>query len=347
MGRSRETGTKFLPLSALIGAWSALAIALLVPSSAAAKPPFIAMSNAYYGNNWRHQMVDTFRKAAEQARKDGLISGYIVLNGDNSVSAQISQMIDLILRKPDIILLDAASLTALNGVVQKACAVGIVVVAFDSVASAPCAYKIDWDFANWQRPLVEGVARLMGGKGNLIIVRGVRGSAPDKMMYEQQMETLKHFPNIKVVSTVYGMATSAITQSAVSNVLPSLPPISGVIGDGSFGVAQAFEQFGSAGKMPVISGDGEANFVHWWIRQKRQSGYRTISSNAAPSISQAALWVAIEIANHHKVPKYMKMSASTVTNDTVEQYAGLKPGTAVAAEYSLGWVRENLLSQKN
>ena len=325
------------------------AIALLAPASATAKPPFIAVSNAYYGNNWRHQMVDAFRKTADQAKKDGLISDYIVLNGDNSVSAQISQMIDLILRKPDVILLDAASLTALNGVVQKACAVGIVVVAFDSIANAPCAYKIDWDFVNWQRPLTDGIAQQMGGKGNLIIVRGVRGSAPDKLMYEQEVETLKKYPGIKVVGTVYGMATAAVTQSAVSNVLPSLPPIAGVIGDGSYGVAQAFEQFGGAysSKMPVISGDGDANFVHWWIEQKHKNGYKTLSMNAAPSISQAAFWVALEIMNHHKVPKYMKMSASTVTNDTVEQFAGLKPGTAVASSYSADWVRRNLLTQKN
>jgi ribose transport system substrate-binding protein len=325
------------------------AIALLPASTARAKPPFIAVSNAYYGNNWRHQMVDAFRKTADQAKKDKLISGYIVLNGDNTVSAQISQMIDLILRKPDVILLDAASLTALNGVVQKACAVGIIVVAFDSIASAPCAYKIDWDFANWQRPLTSGIAELMGGTGNLVIVRGVRGSAPDKLMYEQQVETLKKYPGIKVVGTVYGMATAAVTQSAVSNILPSLPPIAGVIGDGSYGVAQAFEQFGGpySSRMPVISGDGDANFVHWWIEQKRKRGYRTLSMNAAPSISQAALWVALEIVNHHKVPKYMKMSASTVTNDTVEQFSGLKPGTAVASPYSADWVRHNLLTQKN
>ena len=99
--------------------------------------------------------------------------------------------------------------------------------------------------------------------------------------------------------------------------------------------------------MPVISGDGDANFVHWWIEQKKKNGYKTLSMNAAPSISQAALWVALEIVNQHKVPKYMKMSASTVTNDTVEQFSGLKPGTAVASSYSADWVRRNLLSQKN
>ncbi len=344
------TGIKALITTArMASAAAALAIALLTPSVAAARPYFIAVSNAYYGNNWRHQMIDMFRKAADQAQKDKFISGYIVLNGDNSVSAQISQMIDLILRKPDVILLDAASLTALNGVVQKACAAGIIVVAFDSIASAPCAYKIDWDFVNWQRPLTDGVAKLMGGKGNLIIVRGVRGSAPDKLMYEQEVETLKRYPGIKVVSTVYGMATAAVTQSAVSNVLPSLPPIAGVIGDGSYGTAQAFEQFGGtySNRMPVISGDGDANFVHWWIEQKLKHGYTTLSMNAAPSISQAALWVAIAILNRQPVPKYMKMSASTITNDTVEQFSGLKPGTAVAPGYPADWVRRNLLSQKH
>jgi len=166
---------------------------------------------------------------------------------------------------------------------------------------------------------------------------------------EQQIATLKKYPNIKIVGTVYGMATASVTQSVVSNVLPSLPPITGVLGDGSFGVAQAFEQFGGrySKQMPVISGDGDANFVHWWIEQKERSGYKTLSMNAAPSISEAALWVAIEIMNHRKVPKYMKMTASTVTNDTVEQYSGLKPGTAVASSYSADWVRRHLLSQKN
>jgi hypothetical protein len=99
--------------------------------------------------------------------------------------------------------------------------------------------------------------------------------------------------------------------------------------------------------MPVISGDGDANFVHWWIGQKQRNGYRTLSMNAAPSISQAALWVALAILQHRQVPKYMKMSASTITNDTVEQFAGLKPGTAVAPEFSADWVSRNLLTQKH
>ncbi len=37
----------------------------------------IALSNAYYGNTWRHQMVEAFQAAAEQAKKQGAISDYV------------------------------------------------------------------------------------------------------------------------------------------------------------------------------------------------------------------------------------------------------------------------------
>ena len=334
--------------------YKAMLAAVLIGASASGplraedKKPTVALSNAYYGNNWRHQMVQAFEKAAEEAKSKGLLANYIELNGDNTVNAQIGQMSDLILKKVDAIIINAASLTGVNGVVEKACAAGIVVVAFDSIVSAPCAYNITWDFAGWQGPLTDGVMKLIGGKGNIIIVRGVRGSAPDESIYKEEIETLKKYPDVKVVSTVYGMASSSVAQTAVSNVLPSLPPIAAVIGDaGMFGVAQAFEQFGGqyADHMPVIGGDGDASFIHWWIEQQKKNGYTTLSMNTAPSISQAALWVALAILRGEKVPKEMKMSVFTVTNDNVAKFADLKPGTVVAPDFSQEWVETNLLKQ--
>ena len=61
-------------------------------SSAPKKPWRIALSNSYYGNIWRHQMVDAFRDAAEKAKAEGLISEYLIENGDNTVNQQNAQM---------------------------------------------------------------------------------------------------------------------------------------------------------------------------------------------------------------------------------------------------------------
>ncbi len=224
----------------------AVLLAMLAPAARAAGP-VIALSNAYYGNTWRHQMVEAFQAAADEAKKEGLISDYVILNGDGSVNQQMSQMSDLILKHVDAIVIDAASETALNGIIAKACAAGIKVLAFDSIVSAPCSYKLNFDFKGYMTTLTNDIMKMIGGKGNIIIVRGVKGSAPDNDMYAAQTEALKKFPDVKVVATVYGQATGSVAQAAVANVLPSLPRVDAVLGQGGgyyYVIAQAFDQFG-------------------------------------------------------------------------------------------------------
>ena len=62
------------------------------PANASSDKPVIALSNAYYGNTWRHQMVDAFEASAKEAKAAGKIADYIVLNGDGSVAQQNSQI---------------------------------------------------------------------------------------------------------------------------------------------------------------------------------------------------------------------------------------------------------------
>jgi len=57
----------------------------------------VTLSNAYYGNTWHHQMVESFEAAAKQAKAEGKIADYIVMNGDGSVAQQNSQIGELIL----------------------------------------------------------------------------------------------------------------------------------------------------------------------------------------------------------------------------------------------------------
>jgi len=78
------------------------------PAAASSDKPVIALANAYYGNTWRHQMVDSFEAAAKQAKDAGLISDYIVLNGDQTVALQNSQIAGLILKHVDGIAVNAA-----------------------------------------------------------------------------------------------------------------------------------------------------------------------------------------------------------------------------------------------
>jgi ribose transport system substrate-binding protein len=322
--------------------------AVQTPAQASPESPVIALSNSYYGNTWRHQMVESFEEAAKQAKQDGKIQDYIVVNGDGTTNQQMSQMADLILRKVDVIAINAASETALNGTIQKACQAGIKVVAFDSIVSASCAFTLGFDFARYQGDMAREIAKRLNGKGNIIIVRGVKGSAPDNEMYNGQIEALKQFPEIKTVATVYGQATTSVAQSAVANVLPSLPHVDAVLGQGGgddFGIAQAFEQYGGAyaDAMPIISGGGSSNFIQWWNERHKKNGYSTISMNTTPGIGGAAFWLSYEIAKGAKPPQKMTMPVAVVDEKNLDEYLKMPAGTIVSPSFSQEWVQQTLV----
>lgn len=329
---------------------AAILAAVSMPAAASPKEPVIALSNAYYGNTWRHQMVEAFKAAAEKAKKEGKIANYITMNGDGTVAQQNSQLAELILKHVDVILIDAASATADNGMIEKACKAGIVVISFDSIATAPCNYQLNFDFKGYQAKETEAIMKLIGGKGNVIQVRGVKGSAPDHDMYTSQRAVLKKYPNVKVVATVYGQATASVAQSAITNVLPSLPHVDAVLGQGGsddIGIVRAFEQFGGPykGHMPVIAGGGSTDFVKWWAKERAKNGYNTVSMNTTPGISGAAFWLGYSILQGAKPPKKMIMPVAVVNDKNLAEYAKLPAGKIISPSYSLDWVKKNLLNK--
>lgn len=329
-------------------ALSSLAL-VATPSFASPDAPVIALANSFYGNTWRHQMVEAFEEAAEEAKAAGQVADYIVLNGDGSVVQQNSQMAELILKAVDVIAINAASETAVNGMIERACAAGIIVISFDSVASAPCNYQLNFDFLGYKAEQAEAVMQMLGGEGNVIVVRGVAGSAPDEAMYSAQQSVLEKYPDVNVVATVYGQATASVAQSAIANVLPSLPRVDAVLGQGGsddVGIAQAFVQYGGEyeGNMPIIEGGGGTDFIRWWAEANAENGYETISMNTTPGIGGAAFWLGLSLLQGAEAPKQMLMPVATVTNENLADYADVAPGRIISPSYSLEWVQDNLLS---
>jgi ribose transport system substrate-binding protein len=307
--------------------------------------PVIALSNSFYGNTWRRQMVDAFTEQAEAAKAEGLIADFVVLNGDGSVAQQNSQLAELILRGVDAIAINAASETALNGIIGQACEAGIVIVAFDSLVTHDCAWKVGFDFLGYKAEQAEATLELIGHEGNVVLVRGVRGSGPDEQMYAAQMGVIEQYPNVTVVAEVFGQATASIAQQAIAGVLPSLPHVDAVLAQGGsddYGIARAFEQY--AEDMPVIEGGGSSDFIIWWNERNQGQEYRTTSMNTTPGIGGAAFWLAYEITQGAEPEKSMIMPVAVVEADNLAAFAeGLSPGFILSPSYDRDWVRQNLI----
>ncbi|MFJ5117082.1 ABC transporter substrate-binding protein [Kitasatospora sp. NPDC088548] len=298
--------------------------------------PFIALSNGFIGNGWRQTMVASFETAAKQAQADGLIGKYQTVNapGDNSATEQIAQIKSLLLQKPDALLIDPASPTALKPVIQQACTAGVKVVVFDSAIDAPCAHVIQNSFTDWAtdaaKPLLDGI----GGKGNVIVSRGVVGSQPEAEMHKATEEILAKYPDVKTAATVNGMCDGATAQKAVLGVLSSVPTVDGVIGCGDgYGVAQAFT---TAGKpVPAVTFETNGRALNYWKDTKLDNGSVAVMSD--PGQSVAALWAALDLLDGKNVPQHMTLPIVLVEQKDRDAWAAvLKPDQYAAWP----WTRE-------
>jgi ribose transport system substrate-binding protein len=299
----------------------------------------IALSNSFLGNTWRQTMVKIFEKTAKQAQQQGLIKSYKVENAaNNTATEQIAQIKSLILQRVNAILIDAASANALNPTIQQACKAGIKVVVFDSLATAPCAYKLEDSIADYGFQEGNFVAQKMGGKGNLLMVRGVVGSAPEKVIYQNQLKAVKKYPKIKIVRTLTGQASNSVTQQAVANALPSLPPVQGVItGGSSLGAVQAFQ---SAHKpIPVVAFDNSGEGLRFWQKQHKKNGYTAVSVRTEPGQAAAAFWIALDVLQGKKLPNMIyKFPNLIVKQSNLDQWLKVTPNGAVA---HYNWSRDD------
>src|SRR5947209_16391718 len=123
------------PLGALIVAAAVLALVATsafgqtrsssTSKAAPAKKYTIYLSNNFLGNDWRQQM----ERVAKVSVTKGPLAGRVDLkveNVENTVQAQINSLNNIIQQRPNTLLVDAGSSTALNPTLQRAGKLGIL-----------------------------------------------------------------------------------------------------------------------------------------------------------------------------------------------------------------------------
>lgn len=332
----------------LLAAVSGLA-ALAVSGAALAEPGVatgdtsgmrIALSNSYAGNSWRQQMLKTWERATADAVAAGTIAEAQVVNANNSAPEQAAQIQSMIVEGWDAIVINAASSTALNGVIQEACDAGIVVVVFDGLATAPCATKVAYDYVSMGVMEGQFVADKFGGNASVLEIRGIAGVSVDDDIHKGIMDTFASHPGITVAGSVYGNWTQTVAQKEVASVLPSLPPIDAIVtqgGDG-WGAYQAFKAAGRPTPL-IIFGNRQDELQLWADLLKEDPSYDTFSASSAPGCASIAFWVAQQILAGKEVPNQILMPLPVIKKEDLDAWLAIMPEGAVATPvYDQAWV---------
>lgn len=297
----------------------------------------IAFSNNYAGNSWRQAMLKSYDIVTKKAVADKVVAAADVFTtADKDVPTQAAQIQNLILQGYNAIVINAGSPDALNGAVKQACDAGIVVVSFDGIVTEPCAYRVVVDFKDMGRQEVEHMAQFQPKGGNLLEIRGLAGTSIDEAIHQGILDGVKAHPDFKIVSAVTGDWDQTTAQKAVATVLPSLPPVVGVVdqgGDG-YGAAQAFAAAGRP--RPTIIEGNRQDELAWWKEQKAKDGYTTWSASIAPGVSTLAFWVAQQVLDGKtNIPHDLLVPYLAFDQNNFEQVLPTIPAGGVAShEYT-------------
>jgi len=298
----------------------------------------IAFSNSFADNSFRQGTIAAFKKAAQQAQAAGLLADYTVVNASGDAAEQARHIRELITAGYNAIVINPASPTTLNQAIKAACAAGIVVVVFDSQVTEPCVYTVTYVWANYGAVQGNYVGGRLNGQGNVLEVRGAKGSTSDTDISAATKAALARFPNVKVVASVHAKWTQSIARQEVSAILPTLPKIDAVVtqgGDG-YGVAQAFEAANRP--MPVIIMGNRYDELKWWQEQRDKNGYHTISASATPGISALALWTAQQILAGKEVPKFVEAPLLVIEEKNLDTWLlATPPGGVADGDYTLAY----------
>ena len=303
----------------------------------------IAFSNNFAGNTFRQAMLESWKRVSAQAIGTHAIKeAPIFTTAQNQVTEQASQIQNLILQGYDAIGVNAASPTALNGVIKQACAAGIVVVSFDGIVTEPCAYRVTFDYKKLGADQAAFLGSVFPNGANVLEVRGIAGTFIDNDVSAGVHAAIDKMPGFMIVGSVYGNWSAVDSQQAVAGLLPSLPKIDAVLASGGgTGIIQAFEV--AKRPFPLITMGNQYDELEWWKKQRDASGYRTRSAAANPGITSFAFYVAQQALAGRVMPKDIAVPFLTVEQGTLDAVVKTtEPGAMAMRDYTLDDVSSSI-----
>jgi ribose transport system substrate-binding protein len=237
-------------------------------SDDANKQYVLGISNTLVGNGFREEMICA---AKAQALASGKISKVLVQNQNGGAPEQIAAIRNLISAGANAIVANPADAAALNPVIADAKKRGVVFVAIDQSVTAPEAYIATNDQVEYAKLGVKWLAEQIGGKGNIVEMRGAKGVPADTDRHKGFTEALKEYPDIKVVKSVYSNWDWPTGSKEMLNILQSGEKVDGVWTSGIDSIIVDAYKTAKKPLVPIVGADNNG-FLQQMLDDKELKG---------------------------------------------------------------------------
>jgi len=295
------------------------AIMTMATQAPAAEQYVVGVSNTLAGNGWREEMVCSVKA---EALASGKVSKIILANRNGGPSEQIADLRNLISAGVNIIIVNPSDRKALDPVIKQATDRHVVVVAVDQAVDAPSAYVVTNDQTAYGRLGAEALFTKLGGKGNVVEMRGIDGVGADADRHEGFTEALKKYPDIKVVASVFTGWSPDKGAQETKNLISSGKQIDGIWTSGIDNVVVNAYKTANVKYLPVVGADNNG-FMGQEIDLK-DAGLVGINVTNPPAVGGAGLSIALDVLEGKKVPRVTHLTPKVYDSSTPEGTEWLK-----------------------
>ncbi len=274
----------------------------------------IALNLSYTGNSWQDAAANLIRGAAATAPYDEMVDLRVDIAGPD-VTAQTQLINQQVAAGVDAIIIYPISPTALTAAVRQACDAGIIVHAYDSIISEPCAYNTFIDQYEWGRITAEWLVEELGGQGNVAQITGVAGTTVDTLRNQAFQDVLAEHPGITVVGSENGMWDQAQGRTAYQRIEAAAPDIDGVWAQaGCYSIVQYVV---STGKPPVPCAGEAANGDRLNMLPESESGLGAPGISASSTVypGELAFLNVMRLLQGEEVSPVTLIPVTPVTNE--------------------------------
>ncbi len=210
----------------------------------------------------------TVKSGAEAACKElGVDMIWRGAENETAYQQQI-EIVETMIINDDVkgIVLAPLSASTLVPVVKKAAEAGKPVVIIDSGLDG--SYHISFVATdNYQGGVMgaERLAKLLGGKGKVALIRNIPGSASTEAREKGFLETCEQkFPEMKVVASEYAMGDPTKANEVVSAILTANPDLNGIFTanePGAIGALNAAKGANKLGQLKIVGFDASPTLI--------------------------------------------------------------------------------------
>jgi ribose transport system substrate-binding protein len=236
----------------------------------------------------------------------------------NNFQEQIAQVEDAITRKPLGMIFVPVDVKGLKPSVDKVRDAGIPIVNFIDLGDGKFNSYVIYDDRQMGVDVTNVLAEKLGGKGTVIIIEGIKGSATSDNRVAGAQEALKKYPGIKVLAVQAANYQRLQALSVMENLMQQFPKIDGVIAASdnmALGAVEAMESAGRGGAQ-AVSMDGTIDGV-----QAITAG-RLLASAEFSGFQMGCTAVEIidRLAKKQSVPERLMLKAAMITKENAEKF---------------------------